>query len=196
MRSFQPQAIGNLLLAFRQLLLPPHCTLRMVQRKDAHCAILNVEVEEGISEERERVTQHVQNGIILRRYGKVKLGTVKLVVNLWLTKSIQLPFSYQHADLALTWPEKRPVSRRATRKPPFQNSQAGRILDNKRETRDAVAVCAPNRSEVFAGPAPPRRRHGPDGHVPAPRAPDMGSRLCQQRDVARGGPSRPWRTHW
>jgi phenylacetate-CoA ligase len=102
-RNFYPQAIGDSLLDFPELVLPPRFRLRTEQRKDAQYAILDVEVKEGIPrEERERLVQRIQNGIILSRYWEVRIGVVNLVVDLRSAGSIEHPFPYKHADLVLT----------------------------------------------------------------------------------------------
>ena len=101
-RNFYPQAIGDSLLAFAELVLPPRFTLRTEQRRDAQYAILDVEVREDISEgERERLVRRIQDGIILSRYWEVDIGAVNLVVNLHPPGSIQHPFVYKHADLVV-----------------------------------------------------------------------------------------------
>jgi len=110
-RNFYPQAIGDSLLGFAELVLPPRFTLRTEQRRDAQYAILDVEVKEDISAgERERLVQRIQNGIILSRYWEVRIGVVNLVVNLHSPGSIEHPFPYKHADLVLKQREERPLT--------------------------------------------------------------------------------------
>ena len=101
-RNFYPQAIGDSLLGFAELVLPPRFTLSTEQRRDAQYAILDVEVREGISEgEREQLVQRLKNGINLSRYWEVEIGAVNLVVNLHAPGSIEHPFVYKHADLVV-----------------------------------------------------------------------------------------------
>jgi phenylacetate-CoA ligase len=101
-RNFYPQAIGDSLLSYPELVLPPRFTLRTEQRKDAQYAILDVELKQGISDEQtERLAQRIQHGIILSRYWEVRIGVVNLVVNLYPPGSLAHPFPYKHADLVL-----------------------------------------------------------------------------------------------
>jgi len=110
-RNFYPQAIGDSLLAFPELELPPRFVLRTEQRRDAQDAILDVEVKAGVSEDdRQRLVQRIRDEIILSRYWEVKIGVVNLVVNLRSAGSIEHPFPYKHADLVLKQREESLVS--------------------------------------------------------------------------------------
>jgi phenylacetate-CoA ligase len=102
LRNFYPQAIGDSLLAFPELVLPPRFSLRTEMCEDVQNAILEVEVKDGVSEEqRQQLADQIRKGIVLSRYWEVKLGVVNLVVNLRPPGEIEHPFPYKHADLVL-----------------------------------------------------------------------------------------------
>jgi phenylacetate-CoA ligase len=100
--TFYAQAIGDSLLAFRQLVLPPRFTLRTEQRKDAQYVILDVEVGNTLSpQEDHQLRQRIKEGIVFSRHWEVRCGSVKLEVNLCPAGSIETPFPYKHQWLVL-----------------------------------------------------------------------------------------------
>ena len=100
--NYYPQTVGDSLLAFPQLVLPPRFTLRTEQRQDAQYAILDVEVGTELSpQEKEQLQKRIEEGVVYSRYWEVPLGSVKLVVNLRPAGSIEHPFPYKHAELVL-----------------------------------------------------------------------------------------------
>jgi phenylacetate-coenzyme A ligase PaaK-like adenylate-forming protein len=102
LQAFYPQGIGDSLLAFPELVLPPRFTLRTEQREDAQYAILDVELSASLSpEELDPLRQRIADGIVLSRYWQVKIGAVKLVVNLRPAGSLEHPFAYKHRHLVL-----------------------------------------------------------------------------------------------
>jgi phenylacetate-CoA ligase len=102
LQAFYPQEIGDSLLAFPELVLPPRFTLRTEQRQDAQYALLDVEVKDTPSDdEQQQLQQRLTDGIVLSRYYQVKMGAVKLVVSLRPQGSIEHPFAYKHRHLVL-----------------------------------------------------------------------------------------------
>jgi phenylacetate-CoA ligase len=102
LQAFYPQEIGDSLLAFPELVMPPRFTLRTEQSEDAQYAVLDVELSASVSpEESEQLRQRIADGIVLSRYWQVKIGAVKLVVNLRPAGSLEHPFAYKHRHLVL-----------------------------------------------------------------------------------------------
>jgi phenylacetate-CoA ligase len=101
-QPFYPQAIGDSLLAFRELVLPPRFTLRTEQRGDTQHAILDVEVESSVSpQDEEALCQRIKEGVVVSRYWQVEAGLIKLEVNLLPAGSMEHPFPYKHRHLVL-----------------------------------------------------------------------------------------------
>ena len=100
--TFYPQEVGDSLLAYRELVLPPRFTLRAEQREDAQYAVLDVEVQQALSaQQSNELRQQIEDGINLSRYWQVKIGAVKLEVNLCPAGSLEHPFAYKHRHLVL-----------------------------------------------------------------------------------------------
>jgi len=101
-RSFYPQEVGDALLAFPDLVLPPRFTLRTEQREDAQYVFLDVEHGAALGPEQvEQLRQRIADRIMLSQFWLVKVGVAKLVVNLYPPGSIQHPFAYKHRYLVL-----------------------------------------------------------------------------------------------
>ncbi len=97
-----PQQVGDSLLAFPELVLPPRFTLRTEQHVEAQHAVLDVEVRAGLSPgDTEPLRQRIAEGIVLSHYWQVKLGSVKLFVNLRAADSLEHPFPYKHRHLVM-----------------------------------------------------------------------------------------------
>jgi phenylacetate-coenzyme A ligase PaaK-like adenylate-forming protein len=102
LQAFYPQEIGDSLLTFAELVLPPRFTLRTEQREDALYAILDVELHASLSAaDKEQLRQRIADGVVLSRYYQVRMGAVKLLVNLQPEGSIEHPFAYKHRHLVL-----------------------------------------------------------------------------------------------
>jgi len=102
-RSFYPQEVGDALLAFADLVLPPRFTLRTEQREDAQYVFLDVEHSVPLSPEQvEQLRQRISDKIMLSQFWLVKVGVAKLVVNLHPAGSLPHPFAYKHRYLVLT----------------------------------------------------------------------------------------------
>jgi len=100
--TFYPQAIGDSLLRFRELVLPPRFTLRTKQREDAQYVILDVESSHCLSPpEENQLLQQIREGIVFSRHWEIRCGSVKLEVNLCPAGSIDRPFPYKHEWLVL-----------------------------------------------------------------------------------------------
>jgi phenylacetate-CoA ligase len=100
--NYYPQTVGDSLLGFRELVLPPRFTLRTEERADAQYAILEVEVRDPLSDQdRESLKKRISETVAYSRYWEVAAGSVKLVVNLNPPGSIEHPFPYKHAELVL-----------------------------------------------------------------------------------------------
>jgi len=100
--TFYPQAIGDSLLAFRQLVLPPRFALRTEQRQDAQYVILDVEVDHPLGpREEHQLRQRITKGIVFSHHWEIQCGSVKLEVNLCPAGSIARPFPYKHQWLVL-----------------------------------------------------------------------------------------------
>jgi phenylacetate-CoA ligase len=94
--NYYPHTIGDSLLAFPELAMPPRFTLRTEQGEDAQYAILDVEVSDSLSDdEKHELRQQIEKGIILSRNWEVSAGSVKLVINLQPPGSIEHPFPYK-----------------------------------------------------------------------------------------------------
>jgi len=101
-QPFYPQAIGDSLLAFPELVLPPRFTLRTEQRGETQHAILDVEVARSLSpQEEHELCERVKDGVVVSRYWQVKVGLIKLHVNLRPEGSMEHPFPYKHRHLVL-----------------------------------------------------------------------------------------------
>jgi phenylacetate-CoA ligase len=101
-RTVYPQQVGDSLLAFPELVQPPRFTLRTEQHVEAQHAVLDVEVGAGLSpEDTERLRQRIAEGVVLSQYWQVRLGSVKLVVNLRAAGSLEQPFPYKHRHLVM-----------------------------------------------------------------------------------------------
>jgi phenylacetate-CoA ligase len=99
---FYAQAIGDSLLPFRQLVLPPRFTLRTEQREAAQCVVLDVEVANTLSpRERHQLCQRIKDDVVISRHWEVRCGSVQLEVNLCPAGSIETPFPYKHPWLVL-----------------------------------------------------------------------------------------------
>ncbi len=102
LQAYYPQEIGDSLLAFPELVLPPRFALRIEQREDAHCAILDVEQAASLSPaESEQLRQRIAKGIVVSRYWEVTIGAIRLIVNLHPAGSLENPFPYKHRHLVL-----------------------------------------------------------------------------------------------
>jgi phenylacetate-CoA ligase len=101
-RSFYPQEIGDALLAFDDVVLPPRFTLRTEQREDAQYVFLDVEHRASLPHEGvEELCKRISDRILLSQFWLVKVGVAKLVVNLHPAGSLQHPFAYRHRHLTL-----------------------------------------------------------------------------------------------
>lgn len=101
-RSFYPQEIGDALLAFPDLVLPPRFTLRSEQREDAQYLLLDVEHGATLPpEEVEALRQRIVDKIMLSQFWLIKVGVAKLVVTLHPAGSLLHPFAYKHRHLTL-----------------------------------------------------------------------------------------------
>ena len=97
--NYYPHTIGDSLLAFAELAMPPRFMLRTEMREDAQYAILDVEVSDSMSDdEAHELRQRIERGIILSRNWEVSAGSVKLVINLQPLGSIKHPFPYKLQD--------------------------------------------------------------------------------------------------
>lgn len=94
--NYYPQPIGDSLLAFGELVMPPRFTLRTEQRQEAQYAILDIEMRRSLSPQQQQdLRQRIEQGIILSHNWEVGAGSVKLVVNLRPAGSIEQPFPYK-----------------------------------------------------------------------------------------------------
>jgi len=100
--TYYAQAIGDSLLAFRELVLPPRFVLRTEQREDAQYVVLDVEMGAALSPlEEHQLRERIREGIVFSRHWEVRLGSVKLEVNLCPDGSVDKPFPYKHQWLVL-----------------------------------------------------------------------------------------------
>jgi phenylacetate-CoA ligase len=100
--AIYPQMIGDSLLAFRELALPPRFTLRTEQRQDAQYAILDVEARAPLSDsDRQSLEKRIAEKVVYSLYWEVVVGSVKLVVNLHPPGTLEHPFRYKDAELVL-----------------------------------------------------------------------------------------------
>jgi len=100
--AIYPQMIGDSLLAFRELALPPRFTLRTEQREDAQYAILDVEARAPLSAgDRQSLEKRIADKVVYSLYWEVVVGSVKLVVNLRPPGTLEHPFRYKDAELVL-----------------------------------------------------------------------------------------------
>jgi phenylacetate-CoA ligase len=101
-RSFYPQEIGDALLAFADLVLPPRFTLRTEQREDAQYVFLDVEHAASLAGEQvEQLCRRISEQIMLSHFWLVKVGVARLVVTLHPPGSLPHPFRYKHRHLTL-----------------------------------------------------------------------------------------------
>jgi phenylacetate-CoA ligase len=95
--NYYPQTIGDPLAVLPQLVQPPRFTLRTEMGEDAQYAILDVEVEASLSEEEQQeLRKRIEQSIVLSRHWEVKVGSIRLLVNLCPAGSIEHPFPYKH----------------------------------------------------------------------------------------------------
>ena len=100
--NIYPQMLGDSLLAFRELLLPPRFTLRAEQREDAQYAILDVEVRTPLSDaDSQSLQKRISEEVAYSLYWEVVVGSVKLIVNLLPPGGLERPFPYKDAELVL-----------------------------------------------------------------------------------------------
>jgi phenylacetate-CoA ligase len=100
--NIYPQMVGDSLLAFRELVLPPRFSLRTEQRQDAQYAILDVEARAPLSDaDRRSLERCISEKVVYSLYWEVVVGSVKLVVNLRPPGSLEHPFRYKDAELVL-----------------------------------------------------------------------------------------------
>jgi len=97
--KFYPQRIGDSLLPFPELVMPPRFALRSEQREDAQYAILDVEMTGTLSEQgKQELQERIADALFLSRLSEVRLGSVKVVVNLRSVGSIEQPSPYKIRD--------------------------------------------------------------------------------------------------
>jgi phenylacetate-CoA ligase len=98
--NIYPQEIGNSLLKIEELALPPRFTVRTEKGPDAQIVILDIEYRKDLGlTVFESLKNRIRSEISFSQFWQIKLGSIRLEINLHPFGTLENTFPYKHVIL-------------------------------------------------------------------------------------------------